>query len=149
MKHRLVLVTLGLLTMSLMASGAKMPDPAVSKYVTTKGAGFNISEGRLFYTVNYKLNQTFTEKIFITIEFENPSDRNNPLIVNMEIAAGEKSISLKSPEVTAIKNNTTYKIVLKLYNDAAHTDLFATHTDEDRLELPPELFTQLGIKELE
>ncbi len=125
-----------------------MPKPTVSKYVTTQGAGFVINSGEIFYGPTYTLNQKFIERVYITVEFENPSNPKKPYIVKQYIPVGVTAFSPNSPKFKAIRNNTNYKVVLKLYNNDKYTGLFATHIDHVRFSAHPEMFEILGITQI-
>ena len=139
---------LSLATGLLLASCSTMPDPAKSKYVTTEGAGFGMGQSELFYGITYTLNQQFSEKVYITIEFENPSNPSSPFIVKKYIPVGVTSFPNESPKFRTIRNNTNYSVVLRLYRDPNYTQLFATHTDQVRFSVPPEIMKIKGITEL-
>ena len=141
-------IILSLIACLVLASCSTMPDPAKSKYVTTEGAGFGMNSGEIFYGITYTLNQTFTDKVYVTIEFENPSNPSQPYSIKKYIPVGVLSFPNESPKFNAIRNNTNYKVVLKLYSDSGHTQLFATHIDHVRFSVPTELMAIKGISEL-
>ena len=141
-------IILSLIACLVLAACSTMPDPAKSKYVTTEGAGFGINDGEVFYGITYTLNQTFADRVYISIEFENPSNPSQPYNIKKYIPVGISSFSNESPKFNAIRNNTNYKIVLKLYRDPEYTKLFATHIDHVRFSVPNELMEIKGISEL-
>lgn len=142
---------LSILGLLVLASCSTMPDPAVSKYVTTEGAGFpcEFGGGYIKYGIAYTLNQAFVDPVYLTVEFENPSNPNSPLVSQFTVPAGSRdTIYINSPKMDSIQNNRNYKVVLKLFNNPERTGLFATHKDEVRLQLPKQMFNQIGIREL-
>ena len=89
----MIRVPVSFVALLLLASAALSgpPSPVESEWLVTTGGGFKVDgdvrhhEGRLRYLLQFRLRKPVTETVYVTVDFENPQDRNLTLFTEYEI----------------------------------------------------------------
>lgn len=91
------------------------PNPAKSQYMKTKMGGFAVTETQAQYIVYVELTKAFDHPVHMKTEFENPLDKNHPLVEEADIKAGEQLLSLASGAVRGLRVDHSYSVKISLY----------------------------------
>ena len=126
---------------------ATPPKPNVSGPIHTLGGGFLVSEGQLKYGMTYEA-KSLPDPSYARAEFENPESREIPLKTDLGQLGLTSDIIVQSSLFSTIENHKNYWVVLYIYDDAAHTNLLHSHSDQVQFSMPSSLVSQLGLKEL-
>ena len=119
------------------------PKPATTEYVKTEGAGFAIEKKKdVNYGITYTLLKSIGDSPSIKIEFENPDNTQESIIVEKTINPNEKRLVISSPLLSCIENDRTYQVILSLYSNGK---LVSTHKDNVQFSIPSSLLNQLDL----
>jgi hypothetical protein len=106
----------------------------------TTGAGFALTEtDGAVYAMTYEIRKALPAKVYCVALFESPEAPKTPLRRECELPADAKQIQIHSPRISAIRNNTRYKVKLTLYLDSEHTSVFTQHDQEVLFNMKKEL----------
>ena len=107
------------------------PQPAKSEYFETSSGGFGISTRttppEFRYTLGLKVLQPFSKTVYLTVYFENPTNKNNPIIVHEELAAKKNDFYIESPSIQGLKRAQGYVIDVFVFSDPNRTQLITKH----------------------
>mgnify|MGYP001560564375 CR=1 FL=1 len=122
-----------------------MPEPAVSEYVRTEGAGFDVEDGtRIRYSMTYLLRREIGDNPSFMVEFENPVDGRLSLANGGMLEPSDTRIVVSSPLLPCIENHRNYRVELKLFSVA---QLVAQHNDLVQFSVPEDVMAEVGVKE--
>ena len=133
-------------------AAAKAPRPVESEWLVTTGAGFKVDgdvphhEGRLRYLLQFRLRKPVTEILYVTVDFENPQDRNLTLFTEYEILPGTTRFGVVSEMFAHIRIGEKYQVKVWIYADVNRKQLLGTHEQSVLFDMPRALVEQLGIK---
>lgn len=139
-------IALGLLSAGSLAAP---PKPVESEYFFTRDAGIYIagSEG-LRYSLFLELRKPLAASIYLTVDFEDPTDRDHPLFVEREVKAGESEVQVRSEAFRAIRNGGKYLVKVWIYEDALRKKPLGTHEQLVQFKVPGAVFSTFGIEKL-
>ena len=143
-----ICILLSAVTSSFALLKKKAPKPEKSEYLLTAGGGF-LRAGKtrgIVYAMTFKRLKMQDQTIYALITFENPTDKNQPLTVEMELPAGQEQIIAQSPVIKSIKNRKNYLVTVTLYADREHAEKLGEHKQEVQFYLPPKIAKQIGLK---
>ncbi len=118
----------------------------------TTGGGFKVDgdvrhhEGRLRYLLQFRLRKPVTETLYVTVDFENPQDRNLTLFTEYEILPGTTRFGVVSEMFAHIRIRDKYQVKVWIYADVNRKQLLGTHEQWVLFDMPRALVEQLGIK---
>ena len=141
-------VAFALLLLLIPALGAAQPPrPSKSEYLTTEGAGFMLDKANgAIYAMTFSVNKEIKSPVFVTINFENPSDRKSPFRSDLTIAPGQHDVMAESPGIKRIKSGKRYSVDVLLYADESRTLLIGRHSQKVAFDMPEEMATAFGIE---
>lgn len=126
---------------------AEPPRSTKSEYISTESAGFMLANGEgVFYSLAFAIRQEIKYEMYGIVLFENPINREKPLVKYIVISKGQKEIAVQSPLIKKIENGKTYKVVFVLFKDAKKTKIINRHVQKIEFSLPVEMATQLGLE---
>ncbi len=126
-----------LLTLS---AAAKTPRPQKSQYLRSESAGFVMSEEKgVIYSLAFKSRQKLEAPLFVTVQFENPSNAATPLVLQTKLEPGQEVLSVQSPRLTEITHDKVYQVEVLLYSDEARTALVGRHRQDVLFSVAPQL----------
>lgn len=127
-----------------------MPEPTTTEFFRTVGGGFINGKATLRYALNFQIRKPINDSPtwYAEVRFDNPEDESRPLIQLLEFPAGQNDISIRSMELHAIRNHTTYRVLFKAFSDAERTSLVATHEMFVRFDVPDQMMPVFGVKVL-
>ena len=131
---------------------ASPPMPAESEWLMTRSGTIMVEgdpkgrDGRLRYLLEFGLRKPVTEVLYVTVDFENPLDKETPLFAEFEIAPGATGFEAKSEEFAAIRNRRKYQVKVWLYADVKRKQLLGTHEQQVLFQMPPELLERFGVQ---
>jgi len=126
---------------------AGMPKPNTTGPVRTLGGIFLMKPGAIKYGMTYSA-AGYASPLYAKVEFENPETGSAPMVITLGELDRSKDILAQSPQFSAIRNNTTYTVILYVYSDLQMTKLVDTHIDQVRFAVPPETLKQIGVRVL-
>jgi hypothetical protein len=85
-----------------------------------------------------------TGRRYVLVQYENPEDRNAPLIDDLYLPPGAKELELQSPAFKVVKNRSRYKVEISLYADQQHKVLLGKHRQDVDFEVPREMIAQIS-----
>jgi len=128
-----------------LAQGASPPGSSKSEYLVTTAAGFLFEPGGgAYYALSFDLLKSPRGTLYVIVDFENPEDSAKPMTTEVVVQPGKSSFQTRSPSVRAITNNRRYGVSLKLYADAACTQLVGTHHQEVLYSVPKQMRSQVA-----
>jgi hypothetical protein len=90
---------------------------------------FEIQSGILinYYSLVLGVNQSFVNGAYLEVKFEDPSNRDNPIVVHQYVAPRDIRIVVQSPPIQGLRSYTNYEIVVGIYADQAKTKKIGEH----------------------
>ncbi|HYJ42562.1 MAG TPA: hypothetical protein VEW08_17355 [Steroidobacteraceae bacterium] len=137
--------------LALLSAGsfASPPKPAESEYFVTREADIFIVGGKgLCYTLSIELRKPLAAPIYITVDFEDPADRDHPFFVEREVMPGEHVVQVLSEPFRAIKNGGKYLVKVWIYEDALRRKPLGIHEQMVQFKVPGVVFNTFGIEKL-
>jgi hypothetical protein len=136
--------------MATVAHGASTPEPTRSEYLVTTAAGFLFDpDGGTHYALSFDILKTPASTLYVIVEFESTVDSGRPMVTEVVVQPGKQNFQTRSPSVHEIRNNRRYGVNLKLYSDAACTQLIGTHHQDVLFSVPrqmkPQVAEQFGV----
>ncbi|HWI12956.1 MAG TPA: hypothetical protein VNT02_01835 [Burkholderiales bacterium] len=114
------------------ATRAAAPGPETS-YVATKFCGFvfdgRTSEAR--FTIDLSIERWLPAGTAVEASFENPLDRDQPIVVMRELKGDERELRIVSTPVKGITQRE-YSMVVRVYSSRDRAQLLATRTESCR-----------------
>lgn len=150
--RRWVVCALGAWFWASGSMAASPPKPVESEWLVTRTATFFIDgdargrDGRLQYVVILGLRKPVTEKLYVTVDFENPQDRESPLFAELELAPGATELEARSGFFSSIRNRHKYQVKVWIYADVKRRQLLGTHEQRVLFDMPRGLLEQVGIR---
>src|SRR5262245_23022194 len=141
-------------TLLVSHAAAKAPTPVESEWLVTTGGGFKVDgdvlhrDGRLRYLLQFRLRKPVTDTLYLTVDFENPLDRNLSLFTEYELLPGTTRFGVVSDMFAAIRVRDKYQVKLWIYADVERTQLLGTHKQWVLFDMPRALLEELGIEML-
>ena len=130
---------------------SRPPDPVESEWLVTEFGTFLINgdphgrNGTVQYHLVFRLRKPVTETLYVTVDFENPDDKENPLFSEFEVAPGATSFETKSEEIHAIRNRYKYRVKVWIHADVKRKQLLGTHEQLVLFNMPRELLERFGV----
>jgi hypothetical protein len=145
---RLAAIALVLLVNATATAWAQSPPPATtSELLHTESAGFTMNDSLgIVYAVTCSVRVEIGVPLYVTGQFENPSNRKAPLTVQQILPAGQRVLTMGSSGFKRIKNGQTYKIEIFLYKDEARSLLLGKHLQKVYFSIPAKLAEVFGIE---
>jgi len=112
--------------------GALPPAPTAvrSDYLTTELFSFGIDkEGEAWvarYTLSVVPTKPLTKELFFDVRFENPLDKESPLVVRQSLKPADERAMVVSPSVTGLKCGL-YKAEVVIYDSDGREKSIGTH----------------------
>lgn len=108
------------------------PEPVTSEYFKTSSAGLvlDLKRREFRYVLGLEILKPFSAPVVAQVEFEDPRDPDNPLIVLAEIDPGEEKLSVKSPAVSSPQKDKYYKIDVSVFKRPDKKELVARHSQK-------------------
>jgi len=107
-----------------------LPPSVTSEYLVTKGSGISVSKvGEAFvgaYSISLAATSKLTRRAYLVTAFQHPTDRDQPIIVNAEIAPGGSGVLVLAPAVSGFTCGL-FSAVVSLYDDEARRNRFGVH----------------------
>ncbi len=145
---RFILFFVGLCILSA-GSQASPPKPVESEYFLTRDAGIYFSGGEgLRYALFLELRKPLAAPIYITVDFEDPADRDHPFFVEQEVKPGDFEVKVRSEAFRAIRNRGKYLVKVWIYEDALRRKPLGTHEQLVYFKVPGAAFSAFGIEKL-
>lgn len=127
MNHR----GLGILLMFTMlgACGLVAPRPQKSDYLQTAGGGFlyDREKQQVQYAIVVAPRKAIPIGAMLEATFEDPVGER-PYVVSVVVKSDERDYTLNSPPVHGVRAGATYHIQIKLYADAAKSQVLDVYT---------------------
>jgi hypothetical protein len=122
--------------------------PTKTEYLITIGAGFSIdrSAGGLYYAMSYQIRKNLKAPLYVSIQYQNPNNSDSPFIRDAIFKPKQKVFRTESPAFKAIKNNHSYNVLIKLYEDEDRKNLISKHSQKVYFSVPEKLVAKLGIE---
>jgi hypothetical protein len=121
-----------LLIVSFAACATRAPEPG-SPYVATKFCGFvfdgRTSEAR--FSIDLIVVRPLPAGAVVEATFENPLERNEPIVVARGVKGSERELRIVSTSVKGITQRE-YAMVARLYRSADRRELLASHSESCR-----------------
>jgi len=114
------------------AGSARAPAPG-SPYLATKFCGF-VFDGRTKearFSIDLIVQRPLPAGALVEATFENPLERNEPIVISREVKGNERELRLVSTPVKGITQRE-YAMVVRLYPSRDKATLLATHTESCR-----------------
>jgi len=123
------------------SAGSALQEPVVSEHFETSFAGFLFDRPsrKVRYLVKFRVRKPFSRPVDLRVEFENPLDSEQPLIVERALDPAESQFELESSPLPAIRNGGTYRVQLFAMDPSTGAEL-AHHSQRIWFNLPPEFF---------
>jgi len=137
-----------------LAGVAKPPMPAESEWLVTESALFSMlldpkgQSGTVQYALELRLRKPVTETLYVTVDFENPLDKETPLFAEFEVAPGATHVAATSEPISAIHSRRKYLVKVWIYADVKRRQLLGTHEQLVEFNMPRGLLQQYGIRVL-
>lgn len=116
---------------SLQESGFLTPPPVRSKYFVTSNGGFLMDPSAPDLNFRYFLTldvlKTFGKEAYLEVTFENPENKELPIIVTKKITPEQKTIEIESPKVHGLRSPEGYVSLVRIYDGEAKTVLLGEH----------------------
>jgi len=107
-----------------------LPPSMTSEYLVTKGSGIVLSNasGALVWSYSLFLQPTskLSRRAHLVVAFQNPADRNQPIVVTTEIAPGGSPVLVASPPVSGLVCGL-YHAVVHVYEDQTRRTRLGIH----------------------
>jgi hypothetical protein len=121
--------------LALLAGCARFPRaPAPgSPYLATKFCGF-VFDGRTKearFTIDLVVQRPLPGGALVEATFENPLERDQPIVVTREVKGNERELRIVSTPVKGITQRE-YAMAVRIYPTRDKTTLLATHTESCR-----------------
>ena len=132
-KKQLIFALLVVLLLSGCATLTEMnlltPNAVTSEYFVTDNAGFLFDKQAksVKYILGLKVLKEFNKGAFLEISFENPMDKNVPIVLTSDLLHNEKEVDIKSPNIKGLQGGHNYEIVVYIYTDASKKELLGRH----------------------
>ncbi len=112
-----------------------LPEPTMSKYLTTKMASFliNYEKMNLKYVLKFEANST---PLYLVTEFENPAGGPSKT-VHSKASKGKRIIEIESPPFDNAQHLKKYRTTTKIYSDEKHMKLLDKHVQYVLFRTPP------------
>jgi hypothetical protein len=149
MLRRLTILTACVLLSA--SAGAKPPMPVESEWLVTVEANFpglldpKGLNGTLQYAMKFRLRKPVTETLYVTVDFENPQDKETPLFAEFEVAPGTTEFTAESEPIHAIRARAKYLVKVWIYADVKRKQLLGTHEQPMEFNVPRQLLERYGI----
>jgi hypothetical protein len=131
--------------MATLAYGASPPEPGRSEYLVSTAAGFLFDPGGgAYYALSFDTLKSPAGTLYVIVEFESPVESGRPMVTEVVVQPGKRSFQTRSPPVHEIRNNKRYGVNLRLYSDAACTQLIGTHHQDVLFSVPRKMKSQLA-----
>jgi hypothetical protein len=85
-------------------------------------ANFRLSATDVAYDMKYGLFEPSVAGMSARVAFENPADRNNPLVVEVALPDGAMEFNAVSPPIHCIANGRRYRVDAQLIHDGRVVD---------------------------
>lgn len=139
-------IALGLLSACSLAAP---PESAESDYFVTRAVDIVFAGGEgLRYALSLELRQPLAAPIHITVDFEDPADRDHPFFIEREVKPGESIVQVRSESFHAIRNGGKYLVKVWIYGDALRKKPLGTHEQWVKFKVPGAFFRTFGIEKL-
>jgi len=127
---------------------AGMPKATKTKYLKTVGAGFSIDRnaGAVYYSMNYQITEILQSPLYVTVQFQNPSNESAPFLLNAILKPKQKAFRIESPTFKKIKNKHSYEVLIKLFDDEQYKNLVGEHPQKVFFSIPEKIAPHLGIE---
>lgn len=105
------------------------PNAATSEYFITEGAGFDLDtrDNSVRYSLNLTIRKKLDNGVFLEVYFENPADKNSPIVLTKNIYPDAKEIAITSPKIYGLKSYHNYEVIVNIYTDASKKELLGRH----------------------
>lgn len=113
--------------------GRSTGPPAAAPYLATKFCGF-VFDGRRSearFSLDLTVGRQAPAGSALEVTFENPLERDRPLVVTRALQPGERELRVLSPPVKGITQRE-YAMVARLYRSADRKELLASHSETCR-----------------
>jgi hypothetical protein len=114
------------------AQSPRAPAPG-SPYLATKFCGF-VFDGRTKearFSIDLIVERRLPAGAIVEATFENPLERNQPIVVTREVKGNERELRIVSTPVKGITQRE-YAMAVRVYPTRDKTTLLATHTESCR-----------------
>lgn len=126
MRFRPAVMMLALASSLCLAASPQTPN--MTKYLLTTVGSFEATEENgIAYSMAYSVREPLPAQVFAVATFENPVSSKQPVRMEFEVPAGEKTIRVRSPGFHSIRNDTLYTVSLSLYLDPDHKNRLVKH----------------------
>jgi len=129
---QVVLVALALVT-GLGTLRASDPNPTRSEYFESVAGGFIIKRkhNTLQMEIGLKPLKPLQPNAFLSASFQNPANAAQSIVVDKSAKEARDKrgggLTIESPPVTGMRDNSLYLISVRLYTDKSKKVLFGTH----------------------
>jgi hypothetical protein len=122
--------------------------PTKTEYLKTTSAGFSIdrSAGGLYYAMSFQIRKNLKAPLYVSVQYQNPNNSDSPFIRNAKFTPKQKVFRTESPAFKEIKNNHSYLVSIKLYDDKERKNLISKHSQKVYFSVPEKLVSKLGIE---
>ena len=145
--NRIVTVLLALFLLIPVAHSSDPQAPSKSKYLATTAGGFimRVGDAGAQYGLTFELRKKIKDPIFATVTFDNPGNPESPMVVEAQIAPGQKSFTTTSPSFTVAENGRTYFVNVALYSDVSRSKILGEHRQGLLFYVDEQLAPRVGI----
>lgn len=122
--------------------------PTKTEYLKTTGAGFSIdpSAAALYYSMSYQIRKNLKAPLYVSIQYQNPENSGKPFVQSAIFKPKQKVFRTESPTFKRIKNNRSYEVLIKLYDDEGRKNLISQHSQQVYFSVSEKLAPKLGIE---
>lgn len=123
--------------------GNETPRPTRSDYFITKGGGFGLqlNEERVITNCTYFLilvpRQKLPTPFYFRVRFENPTNREQPVVVNCDFPADSTNIVIRSPNMRGFQSGHSYLVDVSIYNAPDRSQSIDIHEQFVQYVKPP------------
>lgn len=111
--------------------GYLTPRATTSKYLRTSAANLRVNTRKpgfpTYYFLSLEVLDSLDQGAFLEVQFENPSDPKNPIIVTRDLLPKQRKIDIESPEVHGLEPYQGYIMLVHIYDNKAKANLLGTH----------------------
>ena len=124
-------VAAGCTTPAVLEHELNSPPLVDSEYFSTQEAKFNINfyKGTVQsrYMIALSVRRPLLNGGYLEAQFENPQDKNQPIIITRSIEPKQSLVVLESPIIYGRSSYANYEVVVYLYTNALKTKLLGEH----------------------
>ena len=105
-------------------------------------ANFRLSATDVAYDMKYGLFEPSVAGMSARVTFENPADRDNPLVVDVALPDGATEFNAVSPPIRCIANGRRYRVDAQLIHDGRVVDALS---QELLFQVPTDLLKTMDV----